>query len=93
MRLLEEAMELAQSEGITQLEADQIAAMVFSKPSGDPYKELGGVMITLAAYAGLKDFSMHFAAADEYRRIQDPELMERVRRRNLPGGDKIGQLA
>jgi hypothetical protein len=65
---------------------------VFAKPPGDAYKELGGVVMTLAAYSGQRGWDFIEAFNTEYERMQNPELMERVRRRNLLGGDKVGLL-
>ena len=50
-RFLEEALELVQSKGCTASEAHQLVDYVFSRPVGEPFQELGGVMVTLAALA------------------------------------------
>lgn len=92
LRLLEETLELVQAEGGTVREAELVLEQVFGKPVGDPFKELGGVVLCLAAYAGIRKWDFFDAFEIEYQRIQDPELMARVLRRNLPGGDKVGLL-
>ena len=50
-RFLEEALELVQSKGCTASEAHQLVDYVFNRPIGEPFQELGGVMVTLAALA------------------------------------------
>jgi len=65
-RLIEEATELAQAEGLQAYEIYQIADVVFRRPVGSPEQEVGGVSLTLLAYCYAKDFS-----ADE---LEDLEL-------------------
>jgi NTP pyrophosphatase (non-canonical NTP hydrolase) len=89
LRVLEEALELAQAEGVTTSEAITIVDQVFSKPKGYAHQELGGVLITLAGYADTANDDLESAFWAEFRRIMDPEIMEKVRIRNL-AGDKIG---
>lgn len=50
LRLLEEAAELAQSEGIDPNLALKVVHSVFSRPRGTPMHEAGGVLLTLVAY-------------------------------------------
>lgn len=89
MRLLEEALELAQAEDVTDKESTIILNQVYGKDKGDPRKELGGVLVCVAAYAGIKQYDLDNVFFDEFERIMSPEIMERVRTRNLEG-DKIG---
>lgn len=89
MRLLEEAYELAQAEGVSELECVIIRDQVYGKPAGEPRKELGGVLTTAFAYADCADFDSSDAFWTEFERIMDPAMMEKVRHRNL-AGDKIG---
>lgn len=53
-RVLEEAMELAQAEGLSLPEALTLATYVFGRPLGEPDQEVGGVMVTLLAYAAVR---------------------------------------
>lgn len=89
LRLLEETLELAQAEGVNIGEVRLITDQVFKKPPGEPYKELGGVLVTMAVYAETKGYDIDCAFWDEFERIMDPVMMEKVRKRNLEG-DKIG---
>lgn len=89
LRLLEEAIELAQAEGVTMQEVGIVRDQVYAKPPGDPLQELGGVLICAVAHAAVRDWDHEEVFWAEFARIMDPELMEKVRRRNLEG-DKIG---
>lgn len=89
LRLLEEAIELAQAELVTVEEVGVIISQVYAKPPGHPVQELGGVLTTAGAYANTVGVDMEDVAWLEALRIMDPEVMNKVRNRNL-GGDKIG---
>lgn len=78
-RFLEEALELLQSGDYPR---DRIAALVdyvYGRPAGDPPQEVGGVMVTLAAYCLAHDLDMHEAAEAELARILQPEIVARIR--------------
>jgi hypothetical protein len=51
MRMLEEALELAQSIGVDAIEAELLLNHVYAKPPGDIQQELGGASTTLLACA------------------------------------------
>jgi len=68
-RFLEEALELVQSLGCTQDEANQLVEYVFSRPAGEPAQELGGVMVTLAALAVPNGLDVEKAAETELARV------------------------
>jgi hypothetical protein len=76
-RFLEEALELVQSKGCTASEAHQLVDYVFNRPIGEPFQELGGVMVTLAALANAADLNMDIAAETELLRVRD--LIEKIR--------------
>lgn len=60
-RFLEEALELVQSLGCSKEDAHTLVEYVYGRPVGEPYQEVGGVKVTLAALceaAGL-DESAH----------------------------------
>ena len=56
-RLLEEAIELAQAEGVTREDVNTHADYIYAKEPGDPKQELGDVGLTLLAYAESRGFS------------------------------------
>lgn len=89
LRLLEEVTELAQAERVSIQDASTILVQVYNRPVGEPEKELGGVMVCLAAYAGTRGYDFEEIFWREFERIMDPKMMEKVRKRNLEG-DKIG---
>lgn len=68
-RFLEEALELVQACGCTQLEAQQLVDYVFKRATGEPSQEVGGVMVTLAALCLANEMDMHSAGETELARI------------------------
>lgn len=82
-RFLEEALELVQSCGCTESEAQQLVQYVFSRPVGEVSQELGGTMVTLAALAAAHGLNMHRAGEAELARILQPEVMDRIREKQL----------
>jgi len=73
-RILEEAIELAQAEG---LEADTVARLtrrVYAKPPGDPTQELGGLGVCVLVYAEATGVSADAIEAGEVEAIlaRDP---------------------
>jgi len=64
-RYLEESLELVQACGATEAEAHELVSYVFSRPKGECDREVGGVMLTLAALCLAHDVDMDGAAAME----------------------------
>lgn len=78
-RLLEEVLELLQSGDYP---ADRVLALrdyVWNRPKGEPHQEVGGTMITLAAYCLAHDLDMHVAGEDELARINRPAIIQKIR--------------
>jgi len=89
LRFLEEAMELAQAEGLTRLDVARMAGYVFNRPVGGTQQEVGGVMVTLAALCWNENIYLDVAAKREIERIEDSAIMEKIRAKqrskaNLP---------
>ncbi len=82
-RFLEEALQLVQSCGCTESEALQLVQYVFSRPVGEISQELGGTMVTLAALAAAQGLNMHRTGEAELARILPPEVMDRIREKQL----------
>jgi len=78
-RLLEEVLELLQSHGYDPSRVAALRDYVFGRPVGEPQQEVGGVMVTLAAYCLATGIDMHHAGETELARISAPEVVERIR--------------
>lgn len=68
-RFLEEALELVQSKGCTQSEAHQLVDYVFGRDVGEPFQEVGGVEVTLAALCLAAGIDKQSAGEAELARV------------------------
>jgi hypothetical protein len=68
-RFLEEALELVQSCGTTQSEAQQLVDYVYSRPVGELAQEVGGVMVTLAGLCLAQGLDMNACGETELERV------------------------
>ncbi|EKT4091514.1 hypothetical protein QEG23_000999 [Stenotrophomonas maltophilia] len=78
-RLLEEVLELLQAHGYDKARVPTLVDYVFGRPVGDPAQEVGGVMVTLAGYCWVAGLDMHIAGDAELARINQPEVMAKIR--------------
>ena len=78
-RFLEEALELVQSTGCTRDDAHQLVEYVFNRPVGDPFQEVGGVVITLSALCSCAYIDMNAAGRAELARISAPDILAKIR--------------
>lgn len=94
-RFLEESLELVQACGASREEALQLVDYVFGRPVGEKHQEVGGVMVTLAALCGAQGLDMCAAGEQELCRIQEPEVMERIRAKQAtkPKGSPLPETA
>lgn len=76
MRFLEEAIELAQTQGISLEQVETVARDVMSRPVGKTAQEIGGVMTTLLTLAENVGLSVDQCEFDELQRVlaEDPEV-------------------
>lgn len=81
-RFLEEALELVQSLGGNAEDAHKLVDYVFGRDAGDPRQEVGGTMVTLAALVAANRLSMEDASFGELTRIEQPEIIEKIRRKH-----------
>lgn len=68
-RFTEEALELAQATGLTKIQILILVDYVYSRGTGEPTQEIGGVMVTLAALCEANNFDLELAADTELKRI------------------------
>jgi len=79
-RLLEEAIEVAQAEGLLIEEVTRLADHIYGKPPGEPEKEAGAVGVTLLAYCEAAGFSAEEAEQTELQRVLAMDRAECRRR-------------
>lgn len=73
LRVAEEAVELAQAEGLSKEKLLRLVEVVYSRPPGYPPQELGGVMLTAAVYAGITGTTPYEAFARELYRVLEKD--------------------
>ncbi len=78
-RLLEEVLELLQAHGYDRSQIGRMADYVYGREAGVPAQEVGGVMVTLAAYCHAIGIDMQQAGERELARIEDPDIAASVR--------------
>jgi NTP pyrophosphatase (non-canonical NTP hydrolase) len=83
LRLVEEALEFAQSVDVGADDLRRVCEYVYSRPKGDPGQEIAGVYVTMLAAACAVDVNAEDELAREILRIQQPDVIERVRRRQI----------
>lgn len=81
LRLVEEAIELAQALDINVETLIRLILYVYAREPGKPAQEIAGCMVTLYGAASALSVDAHEVFAAELQRIHTPEVMERVRRR------------
>lgn len=83
-RFIEEAIELFQAKGRSFEELISVAKYVYSRPMGEVYQEVGGVMTTLAALCIVSKLDMHEAGETELARIWTKVDAIRAKQANKP---------
>ncbi len=73
-RILEEAIELAQAEGLAAATVARLTERVYAKPQGDPLQELGGLGVCVLVYAEAAGVSADAIEAGEVAAVltRDP---------------------
>jgi len=69
LRVVEEALELAQSEFVPRERIEQLLSHVWARPLGNPSQELGSLGITMLAYAAAKGMNCDATEVMELTRI------------------------
>lgn len=84
-RLVEEVFELLQSRDYPLKERiPLLLAYVDSRPKGEPSQELGGVMVTTAAYAHAAYLAMEICACQEILRCWEKQEIIREKQKSKP---------
>ncbi|GAB3305819.1 hypothetical protein [Luteimonas notoginsengisoli] len=84
-RLLEEVLELLQAHCYDSGRVATLRDYVFNRPVGEPAQEVGGVMVTLAAYCLATGLDMHEAGDTELARVWTK--IEAIRRKQAAKRD------
>jgi hypothetical protein len=88
-RLLEEVFELLQSGGYDPERVLALRDYVWGRPVGDPPQEVGGVMVTLAAYCNAFGLDMYEAGETELSRIWTKVEAIRAKQAAKPTGSAL----
>ncbi len=78
-RFIEEALELAQSLDWPKERACALVDYVYGRPAGEPFQEVGGTMVTLAALCQAAGLDMDANGETELARIMQPEIVQKIR--------------
>lgn len=78
LRFGEETLELLQADGITREQAHALVEQVFDKPIGAAEQELGGVLVTLAAYMAVAQRDGVHAFMTEFNRVNEADVIDRI---------------
>ncbi len=81
LRFAEEAIELTQACGVDAETVHRLVDYVFSRPVGDPAQEVAGALVTLYSAAAALGIDADEELEKELKRIWQPEVIERCRRR------------
>lgn len=88
LRFVEEAIELAQACGVPESKVVECARLVYSRPSGLPYQEVGGSMVTLTVLCHALGIDLEDAFQVEVRRClsKDPTHFAQRNQEKLDSG-------
>jgi hypothetical protein len=96
-RFFEEATETVQAFGMTTEDMHKIVDYSGNRPVGEPAKEIGAAMVTLASLCVVSGFDLMECAEADLEKLQRPETIARIRAKRatrhgrgpLPGIDPI----
>lgn len=92
-RFLEEALELAQAQGVSEAIAETILARVYAREPGDIAKEIGQAQLTLECLAESRGLCADGLAQQEFDRVRALPKNYFVRRQNAKAKLGIGREA
>lgn len=87
LRFAEEALELAQAEGVGRETMLRLVERVWSRPSGDRVREFDQACATLETYGALAGLTVEGGAMREWMRVQSLDENDLRRRHEI----KVGQ--
>jgi len=82
-RVLEEAAELAQAEGLSHWDAERIVSRVYHQPVGVPQREAAGVMVAMLGWAGAAWVDLDLLTEGEIARVESRDIEEWRRRHQV----------
>lgn len=85
-RFFEEAAEMVQAGGMSKEDAMILIDYVYGRPAGEIEQEVGGVMVTLAAWCLAHDIDMHECGDIELERIWTKVESIREKQKTKPHG-------
>lgn len=83
LRAVEEVIELAQVCGVQSEVLHRLVDYVFARPVGEAAQEVAGSLLTVYGVATALGVNANKALEAELERVQKPEVMEKVRKRQL----------
>lgn len=94
-RFAEEVNETLQAFGMTEDEAIQLVRYSWSRPVGEPAKEIGAALLTLTSLCVVAGFDLMACGEADLEKLQRPETIARIRAKRstrhgrgpLPGFD------
>lgn len=92
-RFLEEALELAQAQGLSEAIAEIILSRVYNRPPGNISKEIGQAQLTLECLAESRGLCADKLAQQEFDRVRALPKNYFVRRQNAKAKLGIGREA
>lgn len=78
-RFFEEATETAQSLGMSHFDAYKLVDYVYGRPVGEPRKEIGAAMLTLASLCVVAGYDMEACGEADLQKLVQPATVERIR--------------
>jgi NTP pyrophosphatase (non-canonical NTP hydrolase) len=88
-RFLEEALELVQAAGCSREDALRLVDYVFGRPVGELHQEVGGVMVTLAAFCSAHARDMDADGETELSRVHSKIEQIREKQKRKPHGSPL----
>lgn len=88
-RSLEEHLEMLQAADYPKKRILELVEYTYSRPKGDLAKEVGGAMVTMAAFCSSHGIDMYQCAEEELARIMEPEMIAKIK---LKQATKLEQI-